>query len=328
VADFPDEHSGGGIGLVLGAGGTVGGAFHAGVLAALEERTGWDPRRATVVVGTSAGSIAGTGLRAGLSTADALAQALGKPMSPAGTRLLASLRYAPSRPDDDIARRRRPPSEVAATLGRAVTRPFAARPTAVLAGLLPDGAIGTDMISGGVEGVTGGRWPEDPLWVCAVRQRDGRRIVFGRDARPTLSAAVAASCAIPAYFRPVEVDGEAYIDGGAHSPTNADVLAGLGLDLVIVVSPMSIAGRGLRLAPDQPPRRWARARLDAEARRIRRRGTPVIALQPTAADAAVMAGNALDPNKRAPVARQAHASTLRRLDRPDTVERLRTLVPS
>ena len=31
----------------------------AGVLAAISEATGWDPRRATVVVGTSAGSITG-----------------------------------------------------------------------------------------------------------------------------------------------------------------------------------------------------------------------------------------------------------------------------
>ena len=45
------------VGLVLGAGGIAGGAFHAGVLAALEEATGWDPRRAGLVVGTSAGSI-------------------------------------------------------------------------------------------------------------------------------------------------------------------------------------------------------------------------------------------------------------------------------
>jgi hypothetical protein len=31
------------IGLVLGAGGVTGGAFHAGVLAALADGTGWDP---------------------------------------------------------------------------------------------------------------------------------------------------------------------------------------------------------------------------------------------------------------------------------------------
>ena len=40
-------------GLVLGAGGVVGQAFHAGVLAALEQDVGWDPRSAEIIVGSS-----------------------------------------------------------------------------------------------------------------------------------------------------------------------------------------------------------------------------------------------------------------------------------
>ena len=44
------------VGLVLGAGGATGHAFHAGVLSALAEETGWDPRAADIIVGTSAGS--------------------------------------------------------------------------------------------------------------------------------------------------------------------------------------------------------------------------------------------------------------------------------
>lgn len=47
------------VGLVLGAGGTVGFAYHAGVVASLELHLGWDPRQATHVVGTSAGSLVG-----------------------------------------------------------------------------------------------------------------------------------------------------------------------------------------------------------------------------------------------------------------------------
>jgi NTE family protein len=310
---------------VLGAGGTVGGAFHAGVLAALEEATGWDPRTAAVVVGTSAGSLAATGLRAGLSSADGLARALDQPLSPEGRRLFERSDTAPASPAGDAPRRMRSPGQVAATLGRVVTRPFAATPIAVLAGLLPDGTIATSAIADGVESVTEGRWPVDPLWICAVRQRDGCRVVFGRDDRPELPLAVAASCAIPGFFRPVEIGAERFLDGGAHSPTNADVLAEEELDLVVVVSPMSIAGRPVRLAVDQPGRWWARAQLVGEARRLRRVGTPVIAFQPTGEDALLMAGNALDPAKRAPVARGAHASTLRRIERPDTAERLRPL---
>ena len=89
---------------------------------------------------------------------------------------------------------------------------------------MPEGRISTDTIVEGVGAFAPPTWPERTLWVCAVRERDGRLVVFGRDATPPLPHAVAASCAIPGYFQPVTVDGERYVDGGAHSPTNADVV--------------------------------------------------------------------------------------------------------
>ncbi len=310
------------VGLVLGAGGVAGGAFHAGVLAALEEATGWDPRRATLVVGTSAGSITGTSLRAGLSAADLLARAEDRPMSDAGRRVLAGVGpQRGSRPLRAAGRTRRP-ADFAARLARAATRPFEARPLAVLAGLMPEGTVGTELISEGIARLVQESWPSDPLWVCAVRERDGRLVVFGRDHRPPLPDAVAASCAIPGYFRPVDIGGELFVDGGTHSPTNADVLAAVDLDLVLVSSPMSLAGSGLRLAIDQPLRRWSRLVLEAEARRLRRQGTQVLAFQPTAQDVAVIGVNPMDPDRRAAVARQARESTLRRLARADTRARL------
>jgi len=85
---------------------------------------------------------------------------------------------------------------------------------------------------------------------------------------------------------------------------------------------MSLAGRRIRLAIDQPSRRWSRLVLEAEARRLRRRGTQVVAIQPTAEDAAVIGPNPMDPDRRAAVARQARVSALRRLERADTRERL------
>jgi len=313
------------VGLVLGAGGVAGGAFHAGVLAALEEATGWDPRRATVVVGTSAGSITGTSLRAGLSPADLLARAEDRPMSPAGARLLAGVGPPRRPPALRPAGRIRRPADVAARLARAAARPLEARPLALLAGLMPEGTVDTGLISDGIAGLALGSWPRQPLWVCAVRERDGRLVVFGRDSRPPLPDAVAASCAIPGFFRPVDIDGETFVDGGAHSPTNADVLVDVDLELVLVSSPMSLAGRGLRLAVDRPSRRWSRLLLDAEARRLRRRGVHVIAFQPTAEDTAVIGPNPMDPDRRAAVARRARESSLRRLARADTRARLEAI---
>ena len=72
----------------------------------------------------------------------------------------------------------------------------------------------------------GAVWPERPLWVCAVDLDSGERIVFGRDGVDApIGVAVQASSSIPGFFRPVEHGGQRYVDGGVHSPTNADLLA-------------------------------------------------------------------------------------------------------
>jgi NTE family protein len=302
------------VGLVLGAGGVAGGAFHAGVLAALAEHIGWDPRAAAVIVGTSAGSITGTSLRAGLPAPDLLARAQDRPLSPEGARAVGRVGTIPSPPRLRPSRQPRAAADLAATLARAARRPWAARPTALAAALLPEGTVRTDMITEGIDALVPGEWPDAPLWICAVRQSDGRRVVFGRDERPRVADAVAASCAIPGFFAPVVVDGEAYLDGGVHSPTNADVLRTEGLDLVIVSSPMSRRGRRPRLTPDAPMRAWSGVLLDAEARRLRRAGADVVAFQPDDAVLLSMGLNAMDPSRRGTIAEAAYESTRRRLE--------------
>jgi NTE family protein len=54
------------IGLVLGAGGVMGGAWLTGGLKALADETGWDPASADYVVGTSAGAMMGALLAGGV----------------------------------------------------------------------------------------------------------------------------------------------------------------------------------------------------------------------------------------------------------------------
>jgi len=318
------------IGLVLGAGGEVGHAFHAGVLAAIADTTGWDARGAEVVVGTSAGSIVGSLLRAGLSPADLAARVTDAPLSDDGRRLLARadaanarLRPIPTRPP---RRRGLPTMSAPGALVRAAFQPWNARPGTLAAAALPAGRISTEIISVGLRALFDA-WPEAPLWINAVELHTGRRATFGRDpSRDTdVATAVAASCAIPSFFAPVDIDGVRYVDGGAHSPTNADLVAGIELDLVVVSSPMSIAGNALRVAPDQPARRYNRLTLAREARRVRGAGTPVITFQPTTADLAVMGLNAMDPSRRADVARRARVSARERLERPDARERVELL---
>jgi NTE family protein len=194
------------------------------------------------------------------------------------------------------------------------------------AALLPEGTVSTDLIADGIGALLPDVWPPDPLWICAVRQSDGRRVVFGRGARrPRVADAVAASCAIPGFFAPVAIDGQAYLDGGVHSPTNADVVRDEELDLVIVSSPMSRRGRRPRLSPDQPMRIWAGALLDAEVRRLRRRGATVVAFQPDEVVLASMGLNPMDPSRRGSIAEAAYAATRQRLESTDLAGRLGAL---
>ncbi len=57
-------------GLVLGAGGVLGGSWMIAGLRVLHQRLGWDPRDAEVVVGTSAGAVLSILLASGVSTSD------------------------------------------------------------------------------------------------------------------------------------------------------------------------------------------------------------------------------------------------------------------
>src|SRR5687768_14183120 len=122
------------IGLVLGAGGVVGQAYHAGVLAALEHDLGWDPRTADVIVGSSAGSVTGSLLRLGVSASDLAAWAVEAPLSVEGAPVMEQLGGREVDPDFpspsplDLFRPWRLPSP--ALLRRVAARPWAFRPGA------------------------------------------------------------------------------------------------------------------------------------------------------------------------------------------------------
>ena len=325
------------VGLVLGAGGMAGIAYHAGVLAALEEALGWDPRRAELVVGTSAGSITATGLRAGLPASDLFARVVGGPLSEEGRVRMAPVDEAMATASvgaraQMTLRHLRPTAP--GLLWAAGRRPWSIRPGALVAGLLPAGRNSTEVISAGVDALSGGLWPERPTWICTLSLDDGRLTVFGRPGAPPagLGQAVAASCAIPGYFAPVPIGGRRYVDGGAHSTTNLAEVAAEPLDLVVVSAPMARAGSQMAAMPRgwqalaAAGRELNRLQLVTEARRVRRRGIPVIAFAPTPSDRAAMGLNPMDPERRAPIARQARRSALRRLERPEVRDRLALLV--
>ena len=260
------------IGLVLGAGGAVGHAFHAGVLAALAEETGWDARDAEVIVGTSAGLA-----RRRVAARRPLAA---RPRGRAdrhddvgeGRRLVDAAEAAPEHlpPIPARAPRRRGSRDVGA--GRARARRAAAlerAPGALAAAALPGGSrLHRDHRGGPAPALH--RLARPCLWINAVEldTRPARDIRSRPGARDPMSpTAVAASCAIPSFFAPVIIDGVRYVDGGVHSPTNADLVAGLGArprrDQLADVGRRAI---GLRFAPDQPARRLSALRPRARGR--------------------------------------------------------------
>jgi NTE family protein len=149
----------------------------------------------------------------------------------------------------------------------------------------------------------------------------GRRVAFGsRSAPPArVGDAVAASCAIPAFYHPVTIGRRRYVDGGIHSVSNLDLLAGENLDLVVCLNPMSTRARIEARTPAERVAANLRAsagrRLGSEARQLRDEGTEVLLIQPGGADLAVMGVNLMARDRRGAVIDTAIASTRRALRR-------------
>jgi NTE family protein len=304
------------IGLVLGAGGVVGQAYQAGVLAALQRETEWDPRDATMIVGTSAGSVTGAALRVGVPATDLAASLYGAPTSRRGGAILRRILPAEAGPLPtpcmlSLLRPWNLPSP--ALLARTVRRPLAFRPDVVAVTLMPRGQVDITERAQGLDQHIGARWPEG-LRICAVRRRDGARVVFGRPGAPParLAPAVLASCAIPGYFRPVVIEGTEYVDGGVYSVTNADVLRSEGLDLVVIVSSMS-AAHGSANGADGLLRRTVHRRMEREIARLEESGTAVISLEPGATSRRAMGLRAMAEDRGPAVIEAAYEETRRRI---------------
>jgi NTE family protein len=312
--------------LVLGAGGLTGQAFHLGVLTALQDETGYDGRDCAAVVGTSAGSLVAAALTAGFGAGDQAAMLLGeRPSAQAQQRLRELRTQAASLPvlEEEGVRGRGPLAPGA--LLAAVRRPWAVRPGAVVSGLIPAGRNTTHGISRGVSHLHGETWPGSRLRICAVRARDARRVVFGMAGAPKVDVgtAVAASCAIPGYFSPVFIDGAPYVDGGAHSPTNADVLSKDRAKLVVISSPMSFGPGGGTRSPDALIRLAVRRYLAREVRLLRRHGATVVVFQPSPRDLAAMGVNPMKLLRGADVIEAAATTVKLRLEaRPELREQL------
>ncbi len=306
------------IGLVLGGGGETGVAYMAGVVAALHDATGWHANDAEIVVGTSAGSLVGTTIRVGVSPSDMHGRMVGAEITPEGAALLSDDVLGKSGDSIPLSPEllNRPLLTAPELLTRAATRPWGRSVKAAAAGVVPSGPMANTFVSDKVRKLAPHGWPPRDLWIVAVRMDEGKRTVFGNDSGPRadLPEAVAASCAIPGFFTPVQIDGIRYIDGGIYSATNADLLAGRGLDLVIVCAPFSMSAAPT-LKADSLVRRYTRYSLMYEAARLRRRGTKnVMAFEPTPEVVKTIGVNIMDVKKRPVISAAAREAALAHLD--------------
>ncbi len=299
------------VGLAFGAGGVVGAAWMIGALDALERRGGLQPAAAELL-GTSVGSLVAAMVAADVPTAAMAAYAGG-----AQSASLAAL----DGHDASALRLTRLPFPLSPGSLRMA---LAARTrNTMLTGLLPRGVLSSDPVRRLVDAVVGEHWPTGrSIRLVACDYASGERVELGPGRVPaaTPGEAVAASCAIPAFYEPIRIGGRLYVDGALHSHSNLDLLADSGLDAVIALNPLSsaawVAGSGgLRERLASVSRRRSAAHLTKEVTGLRERGIEVLVLEPAFADIAAMGPNMMARGRRADAIEAGRASTERALAR-------------
>jgi len=249
---------------VLGGGGITGVAWELGLLHGLRA-AGTDLTAADVVIGTSAGAFVGALVATGVDLEEAV------------TRLAELELEVPALLDLGAL------AEGFAILADRSLSPLSAR--ARIGALARAAPVGdpAEHVARFAAALPRHGWPVRPrLAVTAVDVETGELAVWDAGAGVPLAAAVAASCAVPAIFPPVEVGGTGFfMDGGLRSITNVDLAAGA--EAVVVVAPSDGA---FRASPDDQL-----AALGLARSRM---------LKPDAAAREAIGHNVLDPGRRGP----------------------------
>ncbi len=280
--------------LVLGAGGVLGEAWMMGVLAGIEDATGFDLRGCEHVVGTSAGAIVAAHLVSGRS-----------PRRPSSTGTAIELADPPS--SGALAVAAAEAVRVAGAWALAAGAPVA---KLALSAAAPGGALMRGAALRALprprDTLTGLRADVDRsharfdgrLRIVAVDRGSGRRVVFGQPGAPdaTVGQAVEASCTVPWLFAPVRIGGREYVDGGIWSPTNLDV-APAGRDThVLCLSPTAgISGAHTLIGV---LRGLARSAVSFEALTLRRRGAEIRTVAPDLESASAMGADFMNREPR------------------------------
>ncbi len=310
------------IGVVLGAGGVLGAAWTAGALVALQRRLTRPLGEVDHIIGTSAGSIMAAALRCGVGVDEIVEHQRGGRLLtlPQLSELDGDTGPLPALPRLRIGSPR--------LLARTAIAPHRVRPWVAASALVLQGRGQLRKLGALVEAMQvfdghGVHWPSrGETWIIAVDYHSGRRIAFGRAGDPAvpLADAVVASCSIPGWYEPKDIDGRQYVDGGVCSSTSLDLLARAGLDEVYVLAPMASYELdnpwhpALRL--ERVFRRVMTLSLTREVRRVAATGTRVTVLTPGPEDLAAMGANLMNPARRGPVLETSLRTSAAVLSRP------------
>ncbi len=295
--------------LVIGCGGTIGGAWTIAALSSLQDHLGVDLRDFDVLQGTSAGSEIITALQ-GFSVDDLVAMQEERSESPVLQRHLAAT--PPSLP--------RFPFSLPGDPSTLWTRRGGHAP---LTGIAPRGRGDATWLQELADAVVGPGAPVPPrARMVAYAPSTGERIAFGAPGAPEATAAEAlrASWAIPAWMPPVEIGGRSYVDGGAASTASVDLIGPDDADEIVAVVSMASApgvrGPGLGgLVEYTALRRPMSQVFWNEVGLARARGQKVTVIAPDATDLAGIGANFMARGKRAEAfaaARRTAPSAVRR----------------
>ncbi|CAN5394411.1 hypothetical protein BH10ACT3_BH10ACT3_23180 [soil metagenome] len=303
--------------LVLGAGGTMGIAYHAGVVKALSD-AGLDQEVVDLVLGTSAGSIVGSILRCGHDV-DRVWQLAHDDVNP-------FMEGAPFfRPEVVFSQGWRTPMGLARrivgsgyVIPRSIVKWPVVTPPAVLQRFYRGGLASVTEQRAEYALWTGEDWPDGLLWLCAFDIVTGRRIVLGQrvDSRPPLPDAMRASSAVPIMYPPVRFGRRLLVDGAVSSSTNLDVAIEAGAEFVVVAAPLAYDHEDPPSMHLRVTREFMDRKVRNEVKRAEKAGVKVLLIRPNAEEAEVQGLNFLRSGGNAEVADLSHRATRAALATP------------